>query len=374
MGNLKTGILLAPLFLSSAGLLFGQTENQKMVLFGKPDKPRFELKDVQWPEKVGEASVCLWKNDAVAAFSITIDDNCAPDHAWWLETGKKYGIPLTWFVITERINGKSSFDGTWDNFRKLVDAGHDVGSHTARHLHTEDPGWKDIEAEYAGSKKAIEDNIKGHKALVLAYPGAPHPELNNPVIAAKYYIGCRGSTGGLNMANKIVYDNTADIAGLHIDDSRSESQNLLTAVEKGKAKNPQLYRSWYCCHFHAVKPENRDQLTKPLEYVASKVQSGELWAGLFRDVVMYGQERDTASLDIQSVSKDKIVLRITDTMDDSIFNYPLTVKVRLDSSWKTVEAVQNSGKVDCRFVTNNGNNYALIQVVPDKGDAVITGK
>ena len=28
-------------------------------LFGKVDKPRFEVKDIDWPEKVGGASICL---------------------------------------------------------------------------------------------------------------------------------------------------------------------------------------------------------------------------------------------------------------------------------------------------------------------------
>ncbi|HBC89421.1 MAG TPA: hypothetical protein DCZ94_20985 [Lentisphaeria bacterium] len=368
----KRLFFLTAILLLSAN--FASAENKNKILAGKPEKPRFTVKDIEWPEKFGDASVCLWKDDAIAAFSLTIDDNCAPDHEWWLETGKKYGFPITWFVITDRISGTNSFNGTWEGYKKLIDAGNDVGSHTAMHLHIDEPGWKDIETEYADSKKDIEENIKGHKAFVLAFPGGPNTKLNDQEIAAKYYIGCRAGSAAINPANMINYTSINSIGAINIGNAQFESQDLLTALEKGRAKRAQFYRGWYCCHFHLVKPELREELSKPFEFLAAKIKSDELWAGLFRDIAMYGQERDTAKLTVKEVAKDKIVLSLNDEMDDSIFNYPLTVKVRLEPSWKSAEAMQDSKKVKCRLVTNNGGNYALIQVVPDIGDVTVTGK
>ncbi len=364
-------LLTAILFLSANST---SAENKNKILAGKPEKPRFELRDIDWPEKVGDASICLWKDDAVAAFSLTIDDNCAPDHDWWLETGRKYGFPITWFVITDRVGGTNSFNGTWEGFKKLIDAGNDVGSHTAKHLHIDEEGWKDIETEYADSKKDIEENIKGHRCLVLAYPGGPNSKLNDQAIAAKYYIACRSGPAAINQANMINYAGITSVGGINIGNAQFEAQDLLTALEKGRAKRVQFYRGWYCCHFHLVKPEEREKLQKTFETLSAKIKSGELWAGLFRDIAMYGQERDTAKLAVKENAKDKIVLSLTDDMDDSIFNYPLTVKLRIDASWKTVEAVQDSKKIGCRIIENDGNRFALVQVVPDKGDVTISWK
>ncbi len=371
---MKLSVSVMLIFIFSTLLFSAENKNQLKILAGKPEKPRFTVKDIEWPEKIGEASICLWKNDAIAAFSLTIDDNCAPDHEWWLETGKKYGFPITWFIITDRISGTNPFNGTWEGFKKLIDDGNDVGSHTSKHLHVDEEGWKDIDTEYADSKKDIEENIKGHKAQVLAYPGGPNTKLNNPSIAAKYYIACRSGPAAINQANMINYAEITSIGALNIGDAQFESQDLLTALEKGRAKRVQFYRGWYCCHFHLVKAEEREKLQKPLETLASKIKSGELRAGLFRDIALYGQERDTAKLTVKESSKEKIILGLTDDMDDSIFNYPLTVKVRVEASWKNVEAIQDSKNVECRLVTNNGGNYALIQVVPDIGDVTVTGK
>jgi hypothetical protein len=50
-------------------------------------------------------------------------------------------------------------------------------------------------------------------------------------------------------------------------------------------------------------------------------------------------------------------------MKDDVFNFPLTVKVRLPDGWKSV-----SGGT---FIEHNGKPYALVDVVPDRGEVVL---
>jgi membrane-bound inhibitor of C-type lysozyme len=59
-------------------------------------------------------------------------------------------------------------------------------------------------------------------------------------------------------------------------------------------------------------------------------------------------------------------------MLDSAFDYPLTVKVRVNNNWQTVTARQNSVSVDAKLITHNGDKYVLVKAVPDKGDVVLT--
>jgi peptidoglycan/xylan/chitin deacetylase (PgdA/CDA1 family) len=338
-------------------------------------KPRFEVKDRDWPGKVGDASVCLWKDDALGALSITIDDNTVPDHPWWLEMGQKYGMKVTWFIITNRINEgvNPGFNGTWDTWKKIREAGHDVQSHTARHGHTDEKGWNGIENEYAESKKAIEENVPGDKCLTVAFFGGPNSNLNDPTIAAKYYIGGRGGSGSLNAADRVDYANTNSVGGIiNIGDAKFPSQDLNTVLEKTSGSTAIFYRGWYCSHFHGMsKPDDRAALEKKLATIQGLVKENKVWVGTFREVVQYGQERDTAKVSVTSNAADKIVLNLTDTVDDDKFDMPLTVKVRIDPSWKTVEATQSGKAVEAKVIDHDGAAFALVQPVPDRGEVTI---
>lgn len=341
-------------------------DRQRPILSETPTQPRFELRDRDWPGKVGEASVCLWKDDALAACSITIDDNTSPDHAWWQEMSKKYGLRVTWFIVTGSVG--TGWGGTWEGWRRLHAEGHDVQSHTVNHLRTTSPTWKGVENEYSESIRQIEGAMPGNKVLTLAYPGGKDQDkLNDLKLAAKYYIGCRGGAGVINPANRINYVRTNSIGELHIDDPKAPWADMRALFQKNLRKDT-AYRGWYCTHYHQVKPEVREQEEQKLAFVHQRAESSDLWLGLFREVAQYGQERDTAHLEVKSVAADRIVLSLTDDLDDARFDFPLTVKVRVSPSSKAVKAVQGGRALGAKLLEHEGDIYALVQIVPDRGE------
>lgn len=337
--------------------------------------PRFEIKDRVWPKQLGEADLCLWKNDALAAISITVDDNSGPDHAWWLEMGDTHGLKITWFIITSLIG--NSFSGPWENYQKMVARGHDVQSHSLTAMHPDRPGWKDVESEFADSQKAIEENIPGVRCLTYAYPGGGDERTGKSkgeltALAAKYYIGARGGPG-INAANTIHYHRVKSISGkINYGDAKHASMDMKHCLEKsGSPKLAALYRGWYVCHFHLLKTADKDQLPKSFAIVAEKIKAGELWMGLFREVCLYAQERDSAQLTVEAVKPDRITFLLKDKVDDARFDYPLTVKIRLDESWKSVKATQADKELATRLVTHEGSLFALVEAVPDRGSVVL---
>jgi len=331
---------------------------------------RREARDRDWPSEPGMASICLWADDALAACSITIDDNTAPDHAWWQEMSRKYGLRLTWFIITSRVG--TAWGGTWDGWRQLHAAGHDVQSHTVNHLHIESPTWKGPEAEYADSIKEIEANMPGNKVLVLAYPGGKGSDtLNDPALAAKHYIGARGARGLPNPAHGINYRQTNSIGVLHVDDAAFPQANLPYVFEK-PTRGASFYRGWYCSHYHGVKPDDRERQEKIFAYVRDKVASRELWLGLFREVIQYAQERDATTLSVTENTPSRIALSLTNPLDPQRYDYPLTVKVRLPDGWPAPQAVQNNRPIEARVIEHDGARYALVKAIPNRGAAVLS--
>ena len=342
--------------------------NQKRNLLEKPLKPRFELRDRDWPANPGEASICLWKDDALAAFTIAIDDNCATNIPWWMEMCPKYGLRPTWFIVTDGVGGPRSMNsGTWETWKAVTAAGFDVQSHTVHHLVTSSSTWKNMEADYAESKEAIEASIPGHKCLTLAYPGGKGQEMNDPALAAKYYIGARGARPFANPANQIYYMEVNASSGFRIDDAEYPTMNLNIVFDPSPKNN--LWRGWSFGFCHYINPDDKSHaaMEKKFAYIQGKVKSNDLWPALFREGCQYGQERDTAHLEVKEKGANKIVFSLMDEMDDSLFDFPLTVKVRLDDSWKTVKATQGGKPMECKIVQHEGANFALVQAVPDRG-------
>jgi len=136
-------------------------EGKLRNLADAPTTPRFPLTDKVWPEKAGDASICLWEDDKLAAMSLGVDDNNAGDLPYWKELSKKYGgLNITWNLITFNIDGvvdkgRISAAGTWDMWKEMLNEGYHLASHSMTHNH--DPvfadGWPGPDWEAAESQR-----------------------------------------------------------------------------------------------------------------------------------------------------------------------------------------------------------------------------
>jgi hypothetical protein len=301
--------------------------------------------------------ISLWEDDALGVLTLTVDDNTAPEHAWWVAQSETYGLKVTWFVITGAVEVETGgWWGTWPDFAALIAKGHDVQSHTVTHL----SGSLSIDDEYRLSQEAIESNLPGTRALTLAYPGGTSMQ-NDVTVAEKYYLGARGTAGVDNPVTQIDYMSVNSIGGEFV--LATDHWAGLPNVVVYNSAHPNSYRAWHCMHFHPV--DDQDNAVAGFEFV--KAHEGDLWVGLFREVVLYGREREAATLAVPNVTQDVVELALTDTLDDSLFDYPLTLKVGLGSSWTAATATQAGQAVPVRMVSNDGNTFALVRAIPDRG-------
>ena len=353
---------------SSAANTANGDSKWKRTLAGTPTQPQTKVTERNWPSQEGAASVCLWHDDSLAAFSHTIDDNNAMDIPWWIATADKYKIKLTWFVITGNISvpsGRIGSTGKWEDWRKVFALGHDVQSHTLDHMSKETALTPD--QEYGDSQKAIEKNIPGDRCLTMAFPGGGRA--NDPVVGMKYYISCRGTVPAINVPGKTPYENTHNTSQGIVMDTKNP-QCIQACVDP---KSP-FYRGWYCglTHFVGNHEDAKKMLTNGFEYATSK--PGNFWVGRYRDIVLYGMERDTNSLQSREVSSGKYELNLTCQMDPAIFDFPLTIKVKVKESAKAVTAQQGGKPIDAKIIDNAGQKFALVEVVPNRGPALVEAK
>ena len=321
---------------------------------------------------IGDGSVQTWKDGRTAAATFTIDDNWQQDHAWWTSTASSYDIRLTWFVITGRVGtGNIAVNGNWSDFAALQAAGHDIQSHTVDHfpLYPNPPySPLTLETNYSQAITDIETNVPGSDVLTLAYPyGLVAP--NDKTVADDHYIASRGVVGTLNTLAGVDYYNVNSLStdayaagfqypGNDVGRSWADVSQLLTSGNS-------YYQGWLSVHSHGMNTDKKNAITGLLDYMTA--QPDGFWFGSFADVAQYARERDAASLVTNVVSPEEINFTLSDTLDDTLFDEPLTVKVRVDNAWTQIVATQDGLPLPATLMMDGGEQFALVDSAPDAG-------
>jgi hypothetical protein len=221
----------------------------------------------------------------------------------------------------------------------------------------------DADAEYRQSQTDIETNIPGSRCRTLAYPNGTA----YPTIASTYFIGAHGVTGALNDGHDIDFMNVRSLSSFNYDTTHWASISNMFTLDAG---HPDSYRAWQCMHFHDVDEVTREDLIQGFEFI--RARGRDAWVGLFREVIQYARERNDATVEVQGIAASRMQLNVTDTLDDDLYDYPLTLKVRLDGSWTGATASQGGAPAPVELVTHDGETYALVNVIPDRGPTTLS--
>jgi hypothetical protein len=347
--------------------------NQSMQKFTltKPFNPRFALTEITWPANHGDASVCLWENDKLSAYCFTFDDNNVGNVPWLLAKADTYGFKFTWFIITGGIdNSNYTSQGTWSLWRQVFAKGHAVESHSMAHgntvlfqsLYGRTDYWNDWYDYYYMPRKRIIDSIPGDKCYTMATPGGTQVE--NTDSAWSYFISLRDGSCFPDNANSIDFSRTNSC-------SAWDTSHLWSTFDKTTLVwNYNFYRGWNSLIKHWVSDQDTATYIGYFNFI--KAHQNQLWVAKYPDVVRYNMEYATHKLTKLEATTTLVRYTLSDSMADSIYNYPLSVKIRLNSDWQSVQAKQNGTVVPCSLITYNSNLYALIKTVPDKGEIRLT--
>lgn len=354
-----------------------QKRNLPVPADGRRIDSQAELDGPKWPETYGEGHVTLWYDGKFAAYSVTIDDNNYNDVPYWLSLSEEYGWKFTWFVIVhpyvwdiynDAPGSNTGYFGTLAEWKTLHDLGHDIQLHGSC-SEMNDLTAADYQDHVQRSINVLETNV-GTEILTYAYPcgATSNGEHDYRSVISNYMIGARGTSGGVTPIHLLDYLNTKSLGGNSLVDGEPSSR--FSRYNTVRNFDYSQYRGWCVTLYHGMNGGPSAALEELLDWV--KAHEDEFWVAPFTDVAKYSQERESSTLDFLSVEPDQIEFTIVDNMDDAIFDHPVTVKIRLDNSWSTVQASQGGQSIDAKIVEHEGNNYALVYPVPDQGVVVVT--
>ena len=116
-------------------------------------------------------------------------------------------------------------------------------------------------------------------------------------------------------------------------------------------------------------PVKATELNAHLEYVYAN--KDKFWVETFGNVARYIKERDAVSLVVVSSDSKKVVVQLTDSLDNSIYNYPVSIRRPLPTGWVNASVKQGKVKLNSQLVVQNSIQYIQFDAVPDGGPVVI---
>jgi peptidoglycan/xylan/chitin deacetylase (PgdA/CDA1 family) len=316
--------------------------------------------------------IAKWRDNKAGAVSLTFDDGYISYFTIGVPALNARGFKGTFFIITNYTDDPTSdplnIKASWDNWRTAAAQGHEIGSHSKSHpiagLDSLTP--TQLLDEVQGSKATIDAQIPAQACLAFAYP---YGITNDSVTALvqSYYLGARGILFGLNDTPYYFNYVRADFPDNTESNGSTLERETDLAIQTGK---------WLVMGFHRIdgqgdyNPITEDRFKQILDYLKTKNQS--IWAATFGSVLKYIKEREAATLALVSSSGTQIVLNLTDALDDSIYNEPLTLRSEVPTNWGLVEVRQGNSVTTVKTAVVGGTRIAYYDAVPDRGQIVLS--
>jgi len=259
---------------------------------------------------------------------------------------------------------------------------------------------KMVAGDLFGSQQIFQATFPGQRVLTYAYPGYTSTISGNreseyaaaKALMPQTYVAARFLQMGKN--NPIINPDYFRLNAASIPTNVAKSlwgtngQNadgwLMQAINNS-ANNG----GWVVNLYHHIGDVASGSMTMSKEYyryvienyIMPHINSGKLWSAFFDEAGRYVAEYNNATLDQKFYGdKSRIEITLTDTLDDALYDYPLTIDVTLpeDWGWDVVllthyDAEGESYEETCTILTaDDGSHYVRLNLVPDRGVATLT--
>ena len=341
---------------------------------------------------------------ASATVVIVHDDGTRSTVDYMVERFTEHGLVGTLGLITKNFATRDE-NGEWvlkdsevEYWRGVLDSGtFDVASHS--HTHTfwgisdeAESGWYldsgntlheysyeagRITSEVADSGKILRMAFPDQRVLAFIKPGfGRHSDENGTrgvqisdrayEIIKENYIGMRNTGGDVDT---MPYANIYSVKS-HTVKNTDTAADWKQLVSEAKSSGGTLV---FLFHRIEENPENSlrasiDETDEFFAWLGSEVASGSVSNVTLEDSMLYSAELAASSLEVRKYS-DRITVDLTDTLDDAIYDAPLTVRVPVSSSYARVTTDRGE---QLSVLRDGRGSYVLIDVIPDSDTVTLT--
>jgi hypothetical protein len=312
----------------------------------------------------GETTICRWKDDKTAAYSVGGDDCLRSQLFFAIPEMDKRGLRGTWWVNPGR-GGSVNYikrDDEWaqcwiacyDQWKAAAARGHDFGNHTLHHIGA--ATYAEADEEIGRAAKMIWRTNPRQRLQLFLRGGRTNwgisVEQIGEILASYDCVPGRG--GGVEDPTWEV-DPDADYLKSFVD----------AAIQEG---------SWHLVGFHGIGPKcewggplDAVAFTAMLDYLVA--QHEMIWCGTHTEVHKYDRERISAAVTMLSVAKNEIRLELSCARDPRLYDYPLTLRTAVDTTWERVLFSQGGVSRTIEII----DGVVQYDALPNQGEISIRG-
>lgn len=303
--------------------------------------------------------LATWNGFRSAAVSYTFDDNCTNQLAIAIPAMNTYGFKGTLFTVT-------NWNPNWQGLKSAASNGHEVASHSVSHPTMSTLSSSQQTTEIVGSANAISSNV-GITPRTLAWPNCSVGSIS---IAQQSYIAGRGCSGQVESSTP---SNIMNVSSLIC----GSAGNVKTNSDfQSRANAAASTEGWAVFLIHGMDNDGGYSPLSSTEFKNSlsffNVNGAKFWVASFGSVIRYIAERDAVTLTPLTSNATNVTLRLSDNLNNSIYNVPITIRRPLPTGWTNASVTQNGVSVYSSIVSINAKPYIMFNGVPDAGDIRIT--
>jgi peptidoglycan/xylan/chitin deacetylase (PgdA/CDA1 family) len=239
--------------------------------------------------ELGVDSVATWKGDTKGAYTIIHDDICDYTIDSLFEIAEpeltQRGLRSAFGAIVQRCVERNK----WAQLEVIRQHGHEIINHTWDHKDiVEEAAMAPLSLEIDQANQVLNDNLVGQHTSFFIFPYDSFDDAAVEHVGSLGYLGARAGKKGVNPADfpdglrvmfdvwggeNSIYDGQGDILQIYVD----------LAIAQG---------GWSVREFHGIADTtffamDVDAYRAHLDYVKSKVDSGELWVDTPSAVLRY---------------------------------------------------------------------------------------
>ncbi len=311
---------------------------------------------------LGEVTICRWKDNKRAAYSIGGDDSLRSQLFFAIPEMDRRGICGTWWVNPGRggtVNYKNQDDAwaeSWiacyEEWKAAAARGHDFGNHTMHHLGA--ATYAEAEQEIGRTAQIIWQTNPRQRLQLFLRGGGTTWGISDEQLAEilQKYDCVRGRGGGVEDPTWEV-DPDAALLKSYVD----------RAIQEG---------SWHLVGFHGIGPDcewggpvDGAAFTAMLDYLVE--QRDLVWCGTHTEVHKYDQERSQASVRVTHSADNEIRLELVSKKDPGLYDEPLTLRIGVSPRWESALVRQGDSATPIQGLAGEAQFNAL----PNGGEIII---
>lgn len=288
--------------------------------------------------------------------SLTFDDGYASQFSIGIPILKEKKIPATFYIITGDVDSitKNLISGS-------ISKDFEVGSHTFSHPDLVKIGNTEAKEELLKSKLFLNDTFGANAGLTMSYPWGIY---NDSVksIAENIYMAARTTDPGYNSYH--IFDKYSLKAQNF--DSQTRVSTANSWIDFAIRNNLWLIEMIHGIDNSGYSPIESDALIEHTGYL-NEVRN-KVWCSTVSNVIKYIEESEKATIVCDLCNDTVYKIRINDFLDDSVYNHPLSVRIKVPNNWDSIW-ISDTGKI--KTIYNNENKFILFNVLPDNHLVVI---